>query len=101
MNGGEVKPESNKHVIFLVVLTLAIAAIIGIGTFAYCMIFNVKPDGVITTAFAGIVGSCIGYLAGILSKTSPTEATKQHLGSPAPVTVVNPPSDPVPVEPRP
>jgi uncharacterized membrane protein YeaQ/YmgE (transglycosylase-associated protein family) len=86
MNGnGEAQPQNNKNIIFLVVLTLAVAALIGITTFAYCMVFGVKPDGVIITAFAGIVGSCFGYLAGILSKTSPTETTKHVDVSNAPV----------------
>ncbi len=69
-------PETNKNVIFLVVLTVAVCTVIGVCTFAYCMIFNVKPDGVIVTAFSSIITGCLGYLAGVLSKTSPTQTTK-------------------------
>ena len=75
MNGDD-KPQSNKNIIFIVILTVACCTIIGVCTFAYCMIFDKKPDGVIVTAFSSIVTACLGYLAGVLSKTSPTEMTK-------------------------
>ena len=76
MNGDPDRPQSNKNIIFIVILTVACCTIIGVCTFAYCMIFNVKPDGVIVTSFASIVTACLGYMAGVLSKTSPTEMTK-------------------------
>ena len=73
---GDVKPQSNKNIIFIVILTVACCTIIGVCTFAYCMAFKVQPDGVIVTSFASIVTACLGYMAGVLSKTSPTEMTK-------------------------
>lgn len=75
MNGDD-KPESNKNIIFIVILTVACCTIIGVATFAYCMIFDKKPEGIIISAFGPIVTACLGYLAGVLSKTSPTEMTK-------------------------
>jgi len=71
---GDTPPQSNKNIIFLVILTMACCTIIGVVTFAYCMIFRDTASSV--TPFASIVTACLGYLAGVLSKTSPTEATK-------------------------
>jgi hypothetical protein len=82
---GDTPPQSNKSVIFLVICTIAICTFVGVCTFAYCMIFDKKPDGVIVTAFSSIVTGCLGYLAGVLSKTSPTETTKHVDVSNAPV----------------
>jgi hypothetical protein len=70
----EPQPQSNKNIIFLVILTMACCTIIGVLTFAYCMIWRDTASSV--TPFASIVTACLGYLAGVLSKTSPTEMTK-------------------------
>jgi hypothetical protein len=101
MNGDD-KPQTNKGVIVIVILTVAICTLTGVLTFAYCMAFKVNPDGVIVTAFSSIVTACLGYLAGVLSKTSPTETTKQP---PHPLTtdttkveVMNTPETPVQTE---
>ncbi len=45
-----------------------------------------------------LTGGLVGALTAMLVKTSPTETVKPAPDSPTPVTVVNPPSDPVPTE---
>jgi uncharacterized membrane protein len=95
MNGDD-KPQSNRNIIFIVILTVACCTIIGVTTFAYCMIFNVKPDGVIVTSFASIVTACLGYMAGVLSKTSPTETTKHVDVTNAPTITESPTPQPTP-----
>lgn len=86
MNGDDSPPpQTNKNVIFLVILTVAICTMIGVCTFSYCMVLKIAPDGVIVTAFSSIVTACLGYMAGVLSKTSPTETTKHVDVTNAPV----------------
>lgn len=98
MNGNDDKPQSNKNIIFIVILTVASCTIIGVSTFAYCMIANVKPDGVIVTSFASIVTACLGYMAGVLSKTSPTEMTK-HVDVSTAATITDATNTPPPTPP--
>ena len=102
------KPETNKGVILVIVLTLAVNATIGMATLAYCLISQTEPNAALLTAFVAIVNFVLGAISGMLVKTSPTEATKQPLPnppSPAPtkenpaqVEVVNTPVNPVPTE---
>ncbi len=94
MNG---TPATNKNIIAIVVTTLSINATIGLCILGYCLLFQVKPDQVLLTAFVAMVNYLLGVISGILSKTSPTETVKAPTpDSPAPVTVMNPASDPVP-----
>ena len=76
MNGDDPKPQSNKGVIFIVILTVSVCAVIGVCSFAYCMVFTMSPEGVIATTFGNIVIACFGYLSGVLTRTAPTEMTK-------------------------
>ena len=103
------KPETNKGVILVIVLTLAVNATIGMATLAYCLISQTEPNAALLTAFVAIVNFVLGAISGMLVKTSPTEATKQPLpnppspppptnDNPTPVQVVNQPTDPVPTE---
>jgi len=92
---GEVPPQSNKNIILLVILTLAICTVIGMLTYAYCMIFAVHTDAVVSGVFGPIVGACLGYLAGVLTKTSPTEMTKHVDLSTAP-TITDADKPPIP-----
>ena len=94
MPNGDPQPETNKTFIFIVIATIAVCTFIGVCTFAYCMVFHVNPDGVIVTAFSSIVTGCLGYLAGVLSKTSPTESTKQISVSNQPVITADDPNKP-------
>lgn len=107
-NGGtnDAKPDSNKSVIFVVILTVAICTILGVITFSFSMIVGgllavasmwngkppppelLKPEAVIVTAFSSIITACLGYLAGVLSKTSPTETTK-HVDLSTPPTLTD------------
>lgn len=93
MNGDT--PQSNKSIIFIVILTVAGCTVIGVATFALCMllgliiaIFHVvnhhelppmqdlQPAVIVVSAFGSIITACLGYLAGVLSRTTPTEMTK-------------------------
>jgi len=103
MNG---KPDTNKSVIILVVLTLAFNATVGMCALGYCLVFKIEPNVTLLSIFVNIVTFLFGAVAGMLVKTSPTETTKQPLpnpptpqptsDNPTPVEVVNAPSDPVP-----
>ncbi len=93
------QPDTNKGVIFVVISTLALNATIGLMALAYCLVFKVGPDQVLLTAFISIITGLLGVIGGMLTKTSPTQAT-----APAPITtaipsqvhVTNKPGDPVP-----
>lgn len=105
----EEQPQTNKSVIFLVVLTLAINATIGLCALEYCLVTKIQPDQVLLTAFISIITGLLGVLGGMLVKTSPTESIKQPLpnppspspppissDNPLPVKVENQLADPVP-----
>lgn len=93
-------PQTNKGIITLVVITLSFNATVGLTALGYCMVFGIKPDQVLLTAFISIITGLLGLIGGMLTKTAPTETQRQMQpptnDSPAPVTVVNPVSDPVP-----
>ncbi len=100
MNGS---PSTNKGVIFVVVLTLAFNATVGLSALGYCLVFKIQPDQVLLTAFISIITGLLGVIGGMLTKTSPTEATAQppaklstSFDNPTPVQVINAPNDPVP-----
>ena len=90
-------PTTNKGIIFVVIITLAINATIGLCILGYCLLFQVKPDQVLLTAFVAMVNYLLGVISGVLSKTSPTATTTS---APQNVQVVNEPGDPVPTEER-
>ena len=97
------KPETNKTVIFLVVLTLAVNATIVVATLAYCLATGRELNAALLTAFVGVGNYVLGAISGMLVKTSPTEATKatpvqSTSDNPTPVQVVNTPNSPVPTE---
>jgi len=71
------KPETNKSVILIVISTLALNSTIGVATLAYCLSSGRDLKEGILTAFVGIVTGCLGWIGGTLSKTSPSETTKQ------------------------
>jgi hypothetical protein len=92
------QPDTNKGVILVVVATLAFNATLGLTALAYCLIFKVAPDQVLLTAFISIITGQLGVIGGMLTKTSPTQATAQTIPVPAlsQVHVTNKPDDPVP-----
>jgi hypothetical protein len=91
------QPDTNKGVIFVVVTTLAFNATLGLTALAYCLIFKVAPDQVLLTAFISIITGLLGVIGGMLTKTSPTQATGQiPFPIPSQVHVTNRPDDPVP-----
>ncbi len=89
---GDTAPQTNKGIITIVILTLALNATIGLSTLAYCLIAKIEPNQVLLTAFISIITGLLGIIGGMLSKTSPTEATKQTPTE----TVRQPPHPPVP-----
>ncbi len=92
------QPDTNKGVIFVVVSTLAINATVGLSALSYCLVFKVMPDQVLLTAFVSITTGLLGVLGGMLTKTSPTQATSAAPATaiPSQVHVTNKPGDPVP-----
>lgn len=99
------QPQTNMRIIMIVVITLALNATLGISTLAYCLVMKIEPNQVLLTTFLSIVTGLLGLIGGMLTKTSPTEATKvapittaPTPESPTPVQVVNQPTEPVPTE---
>jgi len=100
------KPDTNKGIIFIVVLGLVINATIGVVSLAYCLVFRVAVEQAFLTVFVGIVTYLLGVLSGILSKTSPTAATTSSPSAgippipppPTKVVVENKPDNPVQTE---
>ncbi len=97
MNG----TTTNKGQIYVIVCSIAILAVICVGTICVLSYLEIKVPPELNT----ITGGLVGYLASMLTKTTPTETTKQPLPpSPPPtngvtdVKVVNPPTDPVPTK---
>jgi hypothetical protein len=96
MNGS---PSTNKGVIFVVVVTLALNATIGLSALGYCLVFKIQPDQVLLTAYISIITGLLGVIGGMLTKTSPTETTKTPTTTSnvvTPVEVVNKTANPVP-----
>lgn len=79
--------QTNKGIISIVIVTLSINATIGLCILGYCLLFNFKPDQILLTAFVAMVNYLLGVISGVLSKTSPTEATKQVSVETKPVVV--------------
>lgn len=99
---GEPKPQTNQSTISIVVVTLSVNATIGLCVLGYCLVYKIEPNQVLLTAFVAVVNYILGVVSGILSKTSPTETTKQpqphDSNLPLPVVVENPKTDPVNTE---
>lgn len=88
-------PQTNKGVIFVVVFTICINATIGVITLAYGLLFHSgELNSALLTAFVGLVTGALGVVGGMLSKTSPSEATKQVAVETKPV-VVEKPDEPI------
>jgi hypothetical protein len=80
---GADKPESNKHIILLVALTLCVNATMGVGTLSYCLINNKELNVAVFTAFVGIVNYILGVVSGMLLKTSATATTPSQEPKPS------------------
>jgi len=93
MPNGDTNPDTNKGVIFVVVSTLAFNATVGLSALSYCLVFKVQPDQVLLTAFVSITTGLLGVLGGMLTKTSPTETTKQVSVTNQPVVVPAEPTE--------
>lgn len=100
MNG----TTTNKGQIYIIVCAIVALSIICVVT--TCIMAYYGKD--IPQALSLLTGGLVGSLGTMLTKTTPTETTKQPLppspppppldAAPTEVTVVNPPTDPVPVE---
>ncbi len=96
MNG----TTTNKGQIYVIVCSIAILAVICVGTICVLSYLEIKVPPELNT----ITGGLVGYLASMLTKTTPTETTKQPLPTAptpngvTPVQVVNQPTDPVPTK---
>jgi flagellar basal body-associated protein FliL len=77
---GDGKPESNKGVIFVVILTLCVNATIGICTLSFCLITQKELNVAVFTAFVGIVNYILGVVSGCLLKTSATTTEPKPSG---------------------
>lgn len=84
---GDGKTESNGGVIKIVVVALAVDAAIGVGSLGWCLVTGVKPDATLLTAFVGLTSALVGYLGGILSRTTPTASTAAESKPTGTVTV--------------
>ena len=73
----ETKPETNKSIVFIVALTLAMNATIGMCTLAYCLITQRELNVALFTAFVAIVNYIFGVISGMLLKTSPTASASE------------------------
>jgi uncharacterized membrane protein YjgN (DUF898 family) len=112
------QPQTNKNIIYVVILTVAVCTVVGVMTFATCMllgliiaVFDVinhrelppiaqlQPAVIVVSAFGNIVTLLLGYLAGVLSKTSPTETTKHVDVSNAPTITDSNVQTPPPIPP--
>jgi len=68
-------PITRPAIVTIVVLTIAVMAIIGLGVIAAILILGISPDQAVFTAFVGLVGQATGTLTGLLinTRTTPSE----------------------------
>lgn len=89
---------TNQTAISIITFTIALMALLCVGTVCLLSYLGVQVPPELNTLTGGLVGA----LTAMLVKTSPTETMKQPPSptptDPAPVKVVNPPSDPVHTE---
>ncbi len=84
---------NNQTAITMITGTIAIMALLCVVTICILSYLGVKVPPELNTLTGGLCGS----LAAMLVKTTPTETAKAPTpDAPAPVTVMNPASDPVP-----
>lgn len=84
MNGtGDGRPQTNSHIITIVVVGLVGNATIGVCTLAYCLITEKKLDSTLFIAFVGIVNYILGVVSGMLVKSSPTATSSTPEQKPA------------------
>lgn len=53
-------------------MTISLMAIVCIVSLSWCLIFSKTMDQTLGMAYFGVTNALIGYLAGCLSKTTPT-----------------------------
>ncbi len=97
------KQESNKSVITIVVMTLAVNATIGVSSLAFCLISGRDLNTALLTAFVGIVNYVLGAVSGMLVKTAPTNSTSTSgtTDNPTKTEIVNKEENPVPTTDQP
>ena len=63
---------TSLRIITIVVCGIAVDATIGLLTLSYCLIFGIKPDPTLITAYVGMTGGLFGALSGLLVNTRTT-----------------------------
>jgi hypothetical protein len=102
---------NNSKVIHIVAATVCASVLIGVISEAICVIFKI-PDmgGPVSGGFTHTVDTLVGAAIAMLINTRPQQSPPTPpadtagfsvSNSPAEVTVVNPPNEPVPVAPQP
>jgi hypothetical protein len=105
-------PQTPKQILYIVVITLAGLAFIGVSALSFSLFYKTYADPSILTALIAITSGLIGSLGSILTNTRQmplaTESTttttttttpdpKPPGGGPTPVTVEQPADNPIPV----
>jgi hypothetical protein len=107
-------PQTPKQILYIVVITLAGLAFIGVSALSFSLFYKTYADPSILTALIAITSGLIGSLGSILtntrqmpaaiestttttSTTAPTPKPPGGGGAPVPVTVEQSPENPIPV----
>lgn len=85
--------DSNHNIIRVVVLSISVMAGICILGLTWCLVKGMELSQNMGMAYVGITNALIGYLAGCLTKTTPTS------GTPSETKITNSPAEPIPTEP--
>ena len=62
-------PTTRPVIINIIVITVALMSVTGMGVIAACLILQLKPDQVVFTAFVGLTTNVVGTLTGLLINT--------------------------------
>ena len=68
------KNDSNQGIIKTVVMAICTMAGICVLTLSWCLVTGMEVEQSTGMAYFGVTNALIGYLAGILSKTTPTQS---------------------------
>lgn len=86
-------PQTPIRVIYIIVLTEAALALIGVSALAFSLFYKTYADPSILTALIALTSGLVGSLGTILTNTRQNTAPAE----PIPTTIEQPPNNPVPV----
>jgi ABC-type enterobactin transport system permease subunit len=86
-------PATNKSIIIIVVVTLAANATVIVGSICFCLLTGKEVNQTLLNSALSMGNFLLGAVAGMLTKTSPTETTKQVSVSNQPVVVPAEPTE--------